>query len=255
MITGDNPSNKHRHLSHLLAVYPGRQIIAGRDAALAKAAAVSLDARGDGGTGWAAPWKMCLWARLRNGERAYLNLREKFHPVLTTPGSITEGIDGSSPNLFNIVWGVMQLDGNYGFPNAVAEMLLQSHAGEIDLLPALPAAWPKGRINGLRARGGITVDLAWADRKLRSAELRASTEEPFRIRAAGPVTIARPSAAAESNNMPHPVVTVSMAPAASGRSAILETSDNLRDWREITTIRHTPDDSGRYFRLRLTTGG
>ena len=176
----------HRHVSHLFGVYPGCSMTPRRTPELAAAVKKSLVARITGGdvkkvnisdasnVGWSLAWNACLWARLGDGRQAYdtamtllrrctfPNLMD-FHPRVNTPG-------------------VFQIDGNMTTPAAVAEMLVQSHDGAIDLLPALPEVWPAGSVRGLRARGNVEVDLAWAGGRLQSATLRPGTAGALTVR-------------------------------------------------------------------------
>jgi alpha-L-fucosidase 2 len=156
----------HRHLSHLFALYPGDQITPGGTPGLAQAARRSLEyrlAHGGGGTGWSRAWVVALWARLAEGDLAHHHLVE----LLT--GS-------TAPNLFDLhPPDFFQIDGNLGATAAVAEMLVHSHGERIELLPALPRAWPDGQVTGLRARGRITVGLSWAGGRATQASLDLPT--------------------------------------------------------------------------------
>lgn len=164
----DDKNSQHRHISQLYALYPAAEITPENNPKLAQAARVTLNARGDEGTGWSKAWKINFWARLHDGDRAHKLLTEQLlHSTLINLW------DNHPP---------FQIDGNFGATAGMAEMLLQSHLNVIQLLPALPKAWPDGQIKGLKARGAVTVDISWQRSQLQTARFKSEQKQVLRIK-------------------------------------------------------------------------
>jgi len=193
----DDPKNEHRHVSHLWGLFPGSEITVDTPELL-EAARQSLMFRGDGGTGWSRAWKINFWARLLDGDHAHLMLRN----LLTLTDSPLTDYKGGGvyANLFD-AHPPFQIDGNFGATSGITEMLMQSHRRDaeghyiIELLPALPSAWPEGRISGLRARGGFTLDIAWKNGMLSEAYIKGSGDNSCTVRYGHKTVQIKPAAA------------------------------------------------------------
>lgn len=171
----DDPEDQHRHFSHLYGMFPSRQINIWETPELAKAVKKSVTMRGDHGTGFSMAWKMGLWARMLDGEHAHKIFRHLID-------------ENTCTNLFSICFTTPQVEGAFGACATLAEMIMQSYNGEIHLLPAIPSAWPHGKVRGLRARGGYVVDVEWKDGRLTRAVIRSSRDGRCKVRYGNTVT-------------------------------------------------------------------
>lgn len=174
----DSPDDKHRHVSHLYGLHPGNQISPYRHPELFSAVRTSMEHRGDVSTGWSMGWKINLWARLQDGNRAYRLLDDQIKLVhgdghFEAGGTYTNMLAAHPP---------YQIDGNFGVTAGIAEMLVQSHDGAIHLLPALPDAWPKGKVSGLVTRGGFVIDMSWQDGEVQELTVHSRLGGPARLR-------------------------------------------------------------------------
>ena len=180
MYDWDNPNDHHRHVSHLYGLFPGNQISPWRTPELFAAARNSLNYRGDPATGWSMGWKVCLWARLLDGNRAYKLITDQLSPA---GGMGFRGRGGTYPNLFD-AHPPFQIDGNFGCAAGIAEMMLQSHDGTLHVLPSVPDRWADGKVSGLVARGGFVVDIEWEDGKVTMLKVKSQLGGNLRIRTA-----------------------------------------------------------------------
>lgn len=175
----DNPDNKHRHVSHLWGMHPGKDINWEESPELMEAAKQSLLFRGDDGTGWSLAWKINFWARFLDGNHANELIKLLFRMVEVDGTRMSGG--GSYPNLFD-AHPPFQIDGNFGATAGIVEMLIQSHLSTIDILPALPDAYPKGSISGVCARGGFELDFEWENKELNGVTVRSKAGEKCKLR-------------------------------------------------------------------------
>jgi alpha-L-fucosidase 2 len=171
----------HRHQSHIYGLYPGTHVTPSQTPAIANAAKKTLEIKGDETTGWSKGWRINLWARLKDGEHAYKMYREllKFVPPDETKENYTN-MGGTYPNLLD-AHPPFQIDGNFGGAAAVAEMLVQSHSGFIELLPAISKAWNSGAVNGLKARGNYEIDMKWNKGRVTNLYIKSSTQKQASI--------------------------------------------------------------------------
>jgi len=194
MYDWDNPNDHHRHVSHLYGLFPGNQISPWRTPELFAAARNSLNYRGDPATGWSMGWKVCLWARLLDGNRAYKLITDQLSPAGST-GFWGKG--GTYPNLFD-AHPPFQIDGNFGCAAGIAEMMLQSHDGAVHVLPSVPDRWADGKVSGLVARGGFVVDIEWQDGKIAVVKVKSELGGNLRIRTADALAMKDGKALAEA---------------------------------------------------------
>jgi alpha-L-fucosidase 2 len=200
----DDPEDDHRHLSHLFGLFPADQINVQHTPKLAAAAKQSLVHRGDVSTGWSMAWKMNWWARLKDGNHAYKILRSGLNYINPAENEVRMTGGGTYPNLFD-AHPPFQIDGNLGGTAGITEMLMQSHAGEISLLPALPDEWTTGSIKGIKARGNFTIEMSWENKNLKQATILSNSGGNCRLRTRTPVKVLETSYSEAKGPNPNPL--------------------------------------------------
>lgn len=193
---------QHRHFSHLYAIHPSNQINLQTTPELAAAVKRVMERRGDLATGWSMGWKVNVWARLNDGDHALKLLSNLFQLIKTYTTHMQGG--GTYPNLF-CAHPPFQIDGNFGATAGIAEMLVQSHAGEIHLLPALPQAWHTGKVKGLKARGGFEIDMEWAQGKLTKAVIHSKHGGHCRVRTNEKLSVQDTNVQTQTGSNPNPL--------------------------------------------------
>lgn len=214
----DSPGDKHRHISHLYGLFPSGQISAYRTPELFSASKTTLLHRGDVSTGWSMGWKINWWARMQDGDHAYMLIKNQL-----TPLGINKGGGGTYSNLFD-AHPPFQIDGNFGCTSGITEMLMQTADGSVHILPALPAEWKSGSISGIRARGGFEiVDMQWKNHKLVKLIIRSDLGGNLRLRVPNAISVAKGVAlkpAGGENSNPFFYVEETKTPVISSRANI-----------------------------------
>jgi len=189
LVDKDDPKDQHRHVSHLWGLHPGSEIHPLTTPELAEACKVTLSHRGDGGTGWSRAWKINFWARLLDGDHSFLLLKNLMVPSIGAVIDMKDGV-GLYLNLFDN-HPPFQIDGNFGATSGITEMLLQSHLrdenGDFyqDILPALPSTLSKGKISGIKGKGGFEFSISWENGKLVSVDVKSILGKKLNLRYSG----------------------------------------------------------------------
>jgi alpha-L-fucosidase 2 len=215
----DKPDDKHRHVSHLYGLFPSNQISLHKNPELFQAARTSLVYRGDQSTGWSMGWKVNWWARLLDGDKAYKLIQDQLTPALENGN----GAGGTYPNLLD-AHPPFQIDGNFGCTSGISEMLVQSHDGVMQLLPALPSAWPTGKVTGLKTRGNFVVDMEWKDSKVTYLKITSALGGNCRIRSSSPLQNAQLIKANGPNTNPFFATEPIKPPIVSGKARLTAVS-------------------------------